>query len=159
MILGTRDSDVTTRLEMASADLIAFLIEMSSSSGLKLVRIPSGVWPHSVSSAAALAADLDCVIIVLRMEAYSDPSAACQYSKKWEVLVCGTIPAVGGRLRLSESVCFSVRCADSSCAFLATTATRVSAFGRTPASSKDCKKSLRAFARLAASPGSMAGSS
>jgi len=147
---------------MASADLIAFLLEMSSRSGLKLTRMPSGVWPHSVSSAAALAADLDCVIIVLSMEAYSDPSAACQYSKKCEVLVCGTVPEVGGRLRLSDSVRFSVRCTDSSCALapcaLATTTTRFSAFGTAPASSKAFPKSLRAFARLAASSGSMGGS-
>ena len=54
---------------MASADLMALRLEMSTSSGLKCARMPSGDWPHSVSSAAAPAADLDCVIIVFRMAA------------------------------------------------------------------------------------------
>ena len=54
---------------MASADLMALRLEMSTSNGLNWARTPCGVCPHSVSSAASPAADLDCVIIVFKMDA------------------------------------------------------------------------------------------
>jgi len=69
-IFGTRASDVTTRLEIASADLTALRHEMSTRSAFLLTFTPSGAWPSSVSTAAELAIVLLCVIIMRRMEAY-----------------------------------------------------------------------------------------
>ena len=76
--LGTRSGVVTTSSERASARLTALRAEMSTSSALRSLLKPSGAWPVSVSIEAWLASVRDCVIISLRMEAYSEPSAADQ---------------------------------------------------------------------------------
>ena len=77
-ILGTRSSEVITRPESASALLTALRVEMSTSSALRSLLKPSGACPVSVCTDASLAIAFDCVIMSLRMDAYSDESAAAQ---------------------------------------------------------------------------------
>ena len=76
--LGTRCSDVITRPESASALRTALRVEMSTSSALRSLLKPGGAWPVSVCTDASLAIAFDCVIMSLRIEAYSDESAAAQ---------------------------------------------------------------------------------
>ena len=77
-ILGTRSGAVTTSHERASALLTALRVEMSSSRALRSLLNPGGAWPVSVATEAWLARLRDWVIMILRMEAYSELSAAAQ---------------------------------------------------------------------------------
>ena len=76
--LGTRSGAVTTSPERASALLTALRVEMSRSKALRSLLNPGGAWPVSVATDAWLARVRDCVIMILRIDAYSEVKAAAQ---------------------------------------------------------------------------------